>query len=272
MNALLHIFKTSEDNYQVRTLMDVKNDIWFCSTDIARAVGYKDPRSAVKDWMHERQNISEISIGGKYSRDDMVGLFGSAWQNTTLINEPMLYKFLMRCRAPKADAFVEWVSGTVLPSIRRTGSYSTVEQKPMTVMDQLLLGVAHYKEMLSLAAASGLNDWYTQAQIRRSNLWYGSRKAHVALNAISAKLGYDVKIRANLTSTDECNPTNMYHVSVFEEYARQHNKPFTVPRVARDWKDEHKGVGVHGTHGTHGTHGAELDMQVVALMQSISHT
>lgn len=240
MQTLSHIFQTHEDQVRVRTLTDADGNPWFCCTDVARAVGYKDPRSAVKDWMHERQNINEISIGGKYPPLDLVQLFGPAWTNTALINEPMLYKFLMRCRAPKADAFVEWVSGTVLPSIRKTGGYTVVEPKALTVLQQLELGVAYYKEMIGLAEASGLKDWYTQAQVRRANMWYGSRKAHKALNAISEELGFDVKVRANLTSTDVYNPTNMYHVSVFEEYAKQQNRPFTVPKVAREWQ-----AGVH---------------------------
>ena len=65
MQTLSHIFQTHEDQVRVRTLTDVTGNPWFCCTDVARAVGYKDPRSAVKDWMHERQNINEISWGGQ---------------------------------------------------------------------------------------------------------------------------------------------------------------------------------------------------------------
>ena len=240
MNTLSHIFQTSEEHTQVRTLVDITGSAWFCCTDVARAVGYKDPRSAVKDWMHERQNINEISWGGVYPPKDFQELFGNSWSSTSLINEPMLYKFLMRCRAPKADAFVEWVSGTVLPSIRKTGSYSVAEPKALTVLQQLEMGVAYYREMVNLAEAAGLKDWYTQAQVRRANMWYGSRKAHKDLNRISESMGREVKVRANLTSTDEYNPTNMYHVDVFKEFAKQLNRPFTVPKVAREWQ-----AGVH---------------------------
>lgn len=236
MNTLAHIFQNHDEHIQVRTIVDVSGTPWFCCTDIARAVGYKDPRTAVKDWMHERQNINEISWGGKYPPSDLCGLFGNSWSSTTLINETMLYKFLMRCRAPKVDAFVEWVSGTVLPSIRRTGSYAVAEPKALTVLQQLELGVAYYKEMISLAEAAGLKDWYTQAQFRRANLWYGSRKATQVLNAISATLGYSVKVRANITAADAYNPANMYHIDVFTEYARQQGKSVVVPRVAREWQ------------------------------------
>lgn len=236
MQTLAHIFQNADDHIQVRTLVDALGSPWFCCTDVARAVGYKDPRTAVKDWMHERQNINEISWGGKYPPSDLQALFGNSWTSTALINEPMLYKFLMRSRAPKADAFVEWVTGTVLPSIRKTGAYTLAEPKALTVLQQLELGVAYYKEMVSLAEAAGLKDWYTQAQVRRANLWYGSRKATISLKVISAELGYPIKVRANLTAGDTYNPTNMYHVEVFQEYAKQQGKPFTAPKVAREWQ------------------------------------
>ena len=63
MQTLAHIFQNADDHIQVRTLLDAMGNPWFCCTDVARAVGYKDPRTAVKDWMHERQNINEISWG-----------------------------------------------------------------------------------------------------------------------------------------------------------------------------------------------------------------
>ena len=66
MQTLAHIFQNADDHIQVRTLLDAMGNPWFCCTDVARAVGYKDPRTAVKDWMHERQNINEISMVGKY--------------------------------------------------------------------------------------------------------------------------------------------------------------------------------------------------------------
>ena len=236
MKTLQHIFQTSEENIQVRTMLDAVGNPWFCCTDVARAVGYKDPRTAVKDWMKERQNINEISWGGKYPPTDLQELFGNSWTSTALINEPMLYKFLMRCRAPKADVFVEWVSGTVLPSIRKTGAYAVAEPKQMSTLQRLELGVACYKEMLSLAEAAGLNGYYTQAQFRRANVWYGGRKVHKTLNEISARLGHEVKIRANITSYDEYNPVNMYHIDVFREFADTLNMPVTEPRAAREWQ------------------------------------
>lgn len=46
-------------------------------------------------------------------------------QEATFITEQNLYKVIMRSDKPKAEPFQDWVCGEVLPSIRKTGSYST---------------------------------------------------------------------------------------------------------------------------------------------------
>lgn len=41
----------------------------------------------------------------------------------TYINEPNLYRLIIKSRKPAAEAFEEWVMETVLPTIRKTGGY-----------------------------------------------------------------------------------------------------------------------------------------------------
>ena len=47
----------------------------------------------------------------------------------TFINEPGLYRLIMRSNMPKAEDFTDWVCGEVLPSIRKTGKYSLVAKR-----------------------------------------------------------------------------------------------------------------------------------------------
>ncbi|MCP3966811.1 MAG: phage antirepressor Ant, partial [Lentisphaerae bacterium] len=46
-------------------------------------------------------------------------------QTTTTINESGLYSLIMRSRKPNAKKFKRWVTGEVLPSIRKHGAYAT---------------------------------------------------------------------------------------------------------------------------------------------------
>ena len=43
----------------------------------------------------------------------------------TFINESGLYNVILRSDKPEAKPFRKWVTGTVLPTIRKTGAYST---------------------------------------------------------------------------------------------------------------------------------------------------
>ena len=47
----------------------------------------------------------------------------------TYINEPNLYRLIIKSRKPAAEAFEEWVMETVLPAIRKTGGYQ-IPPKP----------------------------------------------------------------------------------------------------------------------------------------------
>lgn len=50
-------------------------------------------------------------------------------QHTSIINEPGLYNVILRSDKPEAKDFKRWVTHEVLPSIRKTGSYT---MQPMT--------------------------------------------------------------------------------------------------------------------------------------------
>lgn len=55
------------------------------------------------------------------------------------VTEAGLYKLVMRSRKPEAEAFVDWVTGDVLPELRKRGYYNALEvqQRRQT---ELLLG------------------------------------------------------------------------------------------------------------------------------------
>ena len=50
----------------------------------------------------------------------------------TLISESGLYKLVMRSDKPEARQFQDWVTGVVLPAIRKDGSYVMGEEKVRT--------------------------------------------------------------------------------------------------------------------------------------------
>lgn len=62
----------------------------------------------------------------------MTGVIDNAGreQPTYIINEPGLYNVIIRSDKPEAKDFKRWVTHDVLPSIRKTGSYSVQPMSP----------------------------------------------------------------------------------------------------------------------------------------------
>lgn len=93
-------------------------DPWFVARDIALALGYTNPRDAVaKHVPAAHKGVSRIATP-------------SGEQEMTIIDEPGLYRLIMRSRTVEADRFQEWVTAQVLPALRRTGSYSVTPAAP----------------------------------------------------------------------------------------------------------------------------------------------
>lgn len=100
----------------VRTVADNKGELWFLANDVCEILGYSNPRQAVQ------KNCKEKGVSNRYT------LTRGGEQSMTYINEPNLYRLIIKSRKPAAEAFEEWVMETVLPTIRKTGGYQ-VEQK-----------------------------------------------------------------------------------------------------------------------------------------------
>lgn len=124
----LNIF---QDKFNVRSLTDTNNTVWFVAVDVAAALGYSRADEAARLHFHSRKPFSEIPTplhkGGLGFWQEFFGTPNYAAVN--MITEPMIYQMLFRSRlaetanAGRAEQFIAWVCEEVLPSIRKTGSY-----------------------------------------------------------------------------------------------------------------------------------------------------
>ncbi|CAB4008217.1 Hypothetical predicted protein [Paramuricea clavata] len=64
------------------------------------------------------------NIRGPRNRDPFVNVPGGTQPNRIFVTEPGLYSLVSRSRLPAAEDFQRWVFEDVLPSIRRTGTYT----------------------------------------------------------------------------------------------------------------------------------------------------
>jgi len=120
----LQVFQNNEFG-QIRTLT-IDNEPWFVGKDVADALGYSNTRDALSKHVDD-EDKSDVAIHD-----------GSQNRNMTIINESGLYSLIMSSKLPSAKKFKRWVTSEVLPSIRKTGSYSVnVVKRELTTDDCL---------------------------------------------------------------------------------------------------------------------------------------
>ena len=119
--AGLQVFYNENENVSVRT-ETVNGEIWFVAKDVARALDITWSGHTLDSIPQGWQGMVNLTTPcGNYQ--------GGGLQSLKVINEAGLYKLAFRSNKPEADQFVNWVAGTVLPSIRRTGSYTAGQQE-----------------------------------------------------------------------------------------------------------------------------------------------
>lgn len=116
----LRIFENSEFG-SVRTLL-LNGEPWFVGKDVAGALGYAKPLNALATHIDEDDSLKRGLI-------DSMG----RTQETILINESGLYSLILGSQLQNAKKFKRWVTSDVLPSIRKTGSYSVNPKKTRSV-------------------------------------------------------------------------------------------------------------------------------------------
>lgn len=104
----LQIF--SYESNEVRTIMK-GSEPWFCLVDVCRVLGIVNHKNVFARLDDDEKGVHEMDTpGGK--------------QKMAIINESGLYSVILRSDKPEAKPFRKWVTGTVLPAIRKTGTYS----------------------------------------------------------------------------------------------------------------------------------------------------
>lgn len=92
---------------------------WFLAGDVCRALGIKNSRDAVNEIGKKLRTAGIKDVG---IADTLIQTAGGG-QKTIIINEQIFYELVFNSRKQKAVLFRAWVTGEVLPSIRKHGFY-----------------------------------------------------------------------------------------------------------------------------------------------------
>ncbi|MBR1734818.1 MAG: phage antirepressor KilAC domain-containing protein [Alphaproteobacteria bacterium] len=109
-NGELKIFNYK--NNEVRTTVK-DGEIWWVLKDVCDILGLSEPHRVASRLEKDERTLMTVpdNLGRR--------------QNTTIINEPGLYKVILRSDKPEAKKFMHWITHEVLPSIRKHGAYIT---------------------------------------------------------------------------------------------------------------------------------------------------
>ncbi|MDR3138453.1 MAG: hypothetical protein LBT95_02140 [Treponema sp.] len=113
---------------EVRTFMR-DGEPWWVGKDVAEVLGYASS-NMVQIFSH---------VPGEWKGSNPIAT-PSGVQNMLCLSEPGLYFFLGRSNKPTASPFQKWIAGEVIPSIRRTGSYSLPGAIPPQAMTPQIAG------------------------------------------------------------------------------------------------------------------------------------
>lgn len=137
---MLDLWKYDYSGLQVRVYRDASGAPWWVAKDVCEVLGFGNPRQALSTHLDEDEK-------GVQNLDTPGGV-----QQFATINESGLYTLILRSNKPQAKAFRKWVTSEVLPSIRKTGSYSVTgnQQIPQSLPDALRLAADLAEEKLQL--------------------------------------------------------------------------------------------------------------------------
>lgn len=106
----LQIFRNGLFN-DVRALL-INDEPWFVGSDVTKALGYANHVQAIKNFV----DVDDLMRSREMSKTNKELYF---------INESGVYSLIFNSKQERAKEFKRWVTHEVLPTLRKTGQYST---------------------------------------------------------------------------------------------------------------------------------------------------
>lgn len=135
MNSL-HVF-SNNDFGKVRVVMQ-NGEPWFVGKDAAEILRYSNTRDALLRHVDD-EDRAEVGIHD-----------GSQTRNMTVINESGIYSLVLRSELPTAIQFKRWVTSDILPSIRKTGTYSVADTPTQALLKAVQLIAEQEQKLLQI--------------------------------------------------------------------------------------------------------------------------
>lgn len=106
-------------------IQTIGGEPWFVAKDVCNALHIINSRKATSNLDDDEKTKIIIGTKGVTSSDTP---FNN--QEVTAVNESGLYNLIFQSRKPEARKFRKWVTGVVLPQIRKTGEFRVANVGP----------------------------------------------------------------------------------------------------------------------------------------------
>ena len=123
MNGIT-VFTNEELNSELRTIT-FDDEPWFVAKDVCDSLDIQNVTQALEKAELDDDERSIFKIGRQ--------------GDTNIVSESGLYALVMNSRKPEAKDFKRWVRKEVLPSIRKTGNYSSESGDPVLILARKVL-------------------------------------------------------------------------------------------------------------------------------------
>ena len=180
--SAIQIFQN--DRFGEVRVTEVNGEPMFAATDVCNVLGYSNPSKAISDHVDEDERYNQsLERGG----------------NMLFITESGLYSLILRSNKPNAKPFRKWVTSEVLPSIRKTGSYTMALPKTYSEALRQLADAVEAKEKIQLQLEvktqqlDEAKDWFSIKRWAKEHCMNWRKVSWRALKAISAEHGLEVK-------------------------------------------------------------------------------
>lgn len=176
----------------VRTVM-IDDEPWFVLADLCKVLELSNP-TMVADRL-DSDDLSSTEVIDSMGRT----------QRARMVNETGMYETVFMSRKPEAVSFRRWITGTVLPEIRRTGSYLSPTAIPPRLGEDLL-------------------DELEQSNNRTGQAIEVARAERARANKAEARLEVEQRHRHAIEGGDGIDPTTFGKKYFGDVPARQFDK------------------------------------------------
>ena len=117
MRTEIQIFQNVEFG-TIRTMSNEQGEVMFCAKDVCEALSHSNSRKAIADLV-DKDDVTRSYLIDSLGRK----------QQATFINESGLYALIFSSKLDSAKRFKHWVTGEVLPAIRKQGGYMIAHER-----------------------------------------------------------------------------------------------------------------------------------------------